>query len=230
VIAQSQHETAAPAQKLAQDEFYEANKGLIHKFCGQAMRRVAHAGISLDYTDLYQSACEAFLRCYAGYNPELGKFSTYFWRAAQHNINALVGPLAEERLKHGTVSVEEMSSHDGEELSMEEVLLKDITDPESVAAVHEYLAFLDEKLSPLAKLILNWLVEPPEDLMDAFDRQAAHAAFARSIGIARRAATDLSVTSIGDYMVTVHGLNKRDVKRALEEIKQVQTDYAHRFI
>ena len=241
VIAETQVPAAptampAPAQKEGLAEFFEANKGLVYKVSMAAMRRISQSGIAVDFNDIYQVASEAFIRCYQGYDPTSGfQFSTYFWKSAMNAVNAAFSPLIRERMEYGTVSVEEMTANasrgEDDEVSMADVVLKDTTDPQSLVAIREFLADVDARLSPLAKLILNWLIDPPDDLLEAIESQTAHAIYARSLGFVRRAPTlNLRPRAIGSYLIDIHGVDRGKVRLALEEIKQVQVAYAERLL
>jgi len=211
-------------------QYYNENVGLVHAVTKKGFARLQKAGVAMDYEDVFQEMSVVFVKACEGFQADKGfKFSTYFFIAAQNKLASWTKKIIEERLVHKVVSIEEMNhNHGGEELDLESILPGDRTTPEDIASAKQCVADLAKSLSPVAAQIIEWMVEPPQALLDEFNRLEAHAAFARSIGFEQRFSAQLSPRYVGQFLVLL-GVSDTQVKSALREIKSYAQNQIGKF-
>lgn len=213
-------------------EYYDKNKGLVHAVSKKGYARFQSAGVAMDYEDVFQEMSVVFLKAYEGFDESKGfKFTTYYYMAAQNKMNNWAQSLIAERLQHGVFSIEEMSTRsDGEESSMEEVLMVDPTTPEGYYKCKEFLIHVEQKLSPLAGLILNWTLNPPPELLDQLRKADAHAEYGRSVGIEVRNMARLSPRYVGKFLNILAGVRMLHIEDAVREINRLEKVDAKLFL
>ena len=206
------------------DQFYKENKGLVHAVSKKGYARLQAAGIGLDYDDVFQEMSVVFLKAYEGFDESLGnRFTTYYYMAAFNKINSWAQKMIDERLRYGVVSIEEMNSKsDGEDFNLEEILMKDNATPEAIYACSEFVAQIRDQLSPLAFLILEWVVEPPKEFMDELAKAEAHIQYAKSLGYERRFMNHISPRYVGQFIVMLGGVTESEVRSALAELRNLE--------
>lgn len=91
-------------------------------------------------------------------------------------------------------------------VSFESTLMSDSLSPEEQLELREQAAYVMLDLSPLARLIIEWLTDPPEELLVELRAQAAHAEVCRSVGVrSRKGATDgVTIESISKFLKLVN--------------------------
>ena len=73
---------------------YEDHIGIIHMQAKLGFKWAQGADIRVEYSDMYQEACVAFVIAAEGYDPETGlKFSTYFTKVAFSQFRLAVGKM-----------------------------------------------------------------------------------------------------------------------------------------
>ena len=205
-------------------QYYKDNVGLVHTVSRKGWARLQKAGVAMDYDDVFQEMSCVFLKSCEGFDEEKGfKFSTYFFMGAYNRLNKWAQALIEERLKHGVVSVEEMNNGADEEFSLEDVVMKDMNTPEKMYAATEFVAYLNRKLSPIAKLIVDWSVEPPEEMMAEMEKIQANADYGRSLGMNTRCFTTINPKFVGSFIVMVSDVSEAQVRAALRELDEFKS-------
>lgn len=204
-------------------EFYNANVGLVHTIARRGHKRLVSANVGIDYEDVFQEMSLVFVKAMNGFDESKGfKFSTYFFMAAYHRLNAWAGDIIEERLKHGVVSIEELSESNHEEFSLDEILLADHDTPEAHYRVKQLLEHIVRSLSPLAGLILTWSIAPPPEIMDAVRKAQLQAEFARSKGYDARCMVKVSPRYVANFLQMVSDASGFELERALKEIDRLR--------
>ena len=211
------------SDRLPPTEFYNANVGLIHTVAARIYKRILATGVSIDYEDIFQDLCVDFLRAYEKFDVDAGwQFSSYFTRCAYNNSGARLNGMIAERVENGTRSIQEMSRDMEDGASLEEVVLVDESMmPESQLLESRFLATLDEKLSSLAVLMVNWLVEPPNELVQEFDAYNAHVAYAKTMGLKRPSSPNIELHHVGDFMEKCLGVSGSSIRSAMKEVQSV---------
>jgi RNA polymerase sigma factor (sigma-70 family) len=209
------------------ETFYAQNSGLIYKIARRAYLRMIAIGAAIEFDDLAQDLTVTFIRAYDTFDESRGvKFSTYFMRCALNCVNPIARRFETERIELGIRSVEELDMTSGEGgLSVAERIASDDLTPEQTAEWNGIIERMETQLSPLASLILRWLVEPPDFLEREQCAQCAHAEYARSRGIERRAMPP-SVTFVARVLKRVWNVPAAQMRVALRQITQFRRGLA----
>jgi RNA polymerase sigma factor (sigma-70 family) len=203
--------------------YYKANVGLVHSVSKKGYARLRSAGVGLDYDDVFQEMSIVFLKAYTGFDESQGfKFSTYYVRAAYNKLNTWAQKMIDERVQHGIVSIQELNHAEDGENSLEDVLLVDHTTPEAQYRVTEFLQHLNDTLSPLASLILAWVLQPPPQVMTELTKAEANAQYGRSLGYNSRCMMDITPRYIASFIQMISDVTQPDVDRALKEIDRLR--------
>lgn len=203
--------------------YYKANVGLVHSVSKKGYARLRSAGVGLDYDDVFQEMSIVFLKAYTGFDESQGfKFSTYYVRAAYNKLNTWAQKMIDERVQHGVVSIQELNHTEDGENSLEDVLLVDHTTPEAQYRVTEFLQHLNDTLSPLASLILAWVLQPPPQVMTELTKAEANAQYGRSLGYNSRCMMDITPRYIASFIQMISDVTQPDVDRALKEIDRLR--------
>jgi RNA polymerase sigma factor (sigma-70 family) len=204
-------------------DFYKANVGLVHSVSKKGYARLRSAGVGLDYDDIFQEMSIVFLKAYSGFDESQGfKFSTYYFRAAYNKLNTWAQKMIDERLEHGVVSIQELNHTEDGENSLEDVLMVDHTTPEAQYRVTEFLKHVNDTLSPLASLILAWVLQPPPQVMTEVSKAEANAEFGRSLGYNSRCMVNITPRYIASFIQMISDVTQPDVERALKEIDRLR--------
>lgn len=204
-------------------DYYKANVGLVHSVSKKGYARLRSAGVGLDYDDIFQEMSIVFLKAYSGFDESQGfKFSTYYFRAAYNKLNTWAQKMIDERLEHGVVSIQELNHTEDGENSLEDVLMVDHATPEAQYRVTEFLNHVNDSLSPLASLILAWVLQPPPQVMTEIKRAEANAEFGRSLGYSSRCMVNITPRYIANFIQMISSVTQPDVDRALKEIDRLR--------
>ena len=211
--------------------YYKANVGLVHSVSKKGYARLRSAGVGLDYDDVFQEMSIVFLKAYTGFDESQGfKFSTYYVRSAYNKLNTWAQKMIDERLEHGVVSIQELNHSDDGENSLEDVLMVDHTTPEAQYRVTEFLNHINDSLSPLASLILAWVLQPPPEVMAEIKKAEANAKYGRSLGYNSRCMVSVSPRYIGSFIQMISNVKSPEVERALKEIDRLRYADAKKYI
>lgn len=216
-------------------EYYKANMGLVHVVSRKGFSRMAAAKVVIDYEDVFQEMSIVFLKAFEGFDESKGfKFSTYFFMCAYNRLNRWAQDLIEERLKHGVVSIEELGHNlEGDDIDMGS-MMQDMsdpsTDPESSYRVRELLEHMATKLSPLAGLILQWSIAPPEEVMAEVRKAHQYAEYGRSKGHNSRCMVQISPRYVASFIRMISDASQPEVTKALREIEELRYSDAKLFV
>lgn len=216
-------------------DFYKANMGLVHAVSRKGFSRLATAKVVIDYEDVFQEMSIVFLKAFEGFDESKGfKFSTYFFMCAYNRLNRWAQALIEERLKHGVVSIEELGhGADGEDIDMGNLMEEfadPSTDPESSYRVTELLEYMLKTVSPLAGLILEWSIMPPQEVMAEVRKAHQYAEYGRSKGHNARCMVQVSPRYIASFISMISDVSQPEVTKALKEIEEIRYADAKLFI
>jgi DNA-directed RNA polymerase specialized sigma24 family protein len=170
--------------------FYADNSGLIHKVARAGYTRLVSMGVSgMEYEDLYQELAIVFLDSFDLYDPNSGfKFSTYFTTSAYRRVNKIADKVSDERIRNGVRSVEEMNSwSDDGESDIGNTFPSKFPTPEEIMAGATMARDILSTLSPVAALLANYTISPPDFIEREFAAAQAFADKARSEGVEKRA-------------------------------------------
>jgi RNA polymerase sigma factor (sigma-70 family) len=201
------------------DRYYADNVGLIHSVARKGFRRLQAIGAITDYDDLVQALAVTFIKSYDLFDESKGAFSTYFVRSAFNKVNRIAEAHEIERLELRIRSVEEMSSwqEDGE-MSVEETIAgNEPTPAQHYEAKNVRLGILDA-LSPVAEMIVEMAIDPPDFIEREFAAQVAHAEFARSNGVEKRSRGSLNVAFVCSVLERTTELSSSILRAAKLEV------------
>ena len=212
-------------------QYYQANVGLVHTVARKGHARLLAAGVGLDYDDVFQELSIVFLKAYEKFDADRGfKFSTYFWMSAYNKLNSWAQDMIDERIKHGVVSVQELSTRAGEEVDLEEVLMADPATPEAHYRVTEFVEHIAKSLSPLAALILTWTVEPPAEMLTEIRKAEAYAHYGRKRGFNSRCMVSLSPRYVANFICMISDVSPKETDRAIKEIERLRYSDARKYL
>ena len=149
---------------------WETIERLVYKIAGQVYQRVLDGRLTsrISKSDLVQEGAATWLIVCEKYNPNAGAaFSTYFTRALYTNLNRYVDKHG--NIKHGQVcyhnSIDQEVIEDG---STGQDLIADphTPMPDEVLEVAETLKRRMNSMSLPARLMYQWLLNPPEWLVE----------------------------------------------------------------
>lgn len=216
-------------------DYYKANMGLVHVVSRKGFSRLAAAKVVIDYEDVFQEMSIVFLKAFEKFDESKGfKFSTYYFMCAYNRLNRWAQDLIEERLKHGVVSIEELGhGSDGDDINMSNLLEEyadPSTDPESSYRVTELLEHMLKTVSPLAGLILEWSITPPQEVMTEIHKAQQYAKYGRSKGHNARCMVQVSPRYIANFISMVSDVSQSEVTKALKEIEEIRYSDAQLFV
>lgn len=215
-------------------DYYKANMGLVHTVARKGFKRLASARVTIEYEDVFQEMSVVFLKAFEGFDASKGfKFSTYYFMCAYNRLNSWAQDMIEERLKHGVVSIDELSHHGGEDFDLAQSMSEfadPSADPESHYRVTELLQHIAKSLSPLAALILTWSVTPPQEVMIEVRKAHTYAEYGRSRGYTSRCMVQVSPRYVATFIRMISDVSVAEVNKALKEIDELRYSDAKRFI
>lgn len=215
-------------------DFYKTNMGLVHNVSRKGFARLAAAKVVIDYDDVFQEMSIVFLKAFDKFDASKGfQFSTFYFMCAFNRLNRWAQLLIEERLKHGVVSVEELGAGGDEDIDIASVI-SDFADPssnpESSYRVQELLNYMSEALSPLAVLILEWSIAPPQELMTEVHKAQQYAEYGRATGHNSRCFVQIGPKYVASFIQLISDASQTEVNRALKELEHLRYKEAKRFI
>ncbi|WKZ86248.1 hypothetical protein N5B55_04680 [Ralstonia pickettii] len=207
-------------------ECYQGNLGLVHKVARNCYRRLQAIGAAMDFEDVVGEVRQSLVVAHASFDPNQGfEFCTYFGRAAYNHMNRIAERVELERIENATYSIEEINAGRGENATpVEETISSDAMTPDEVLEAKQRQARavrMTERLSPVAQLIVEWLVNPPPELLAEIARHRAHAEVARGMGLSRRSHAGLTLDFVSKMIGTATGLPAKTIMNARREVQDV---------
>lgn len=172
--------------------------------------------VALDYDDLVQEAYMVCMNALEGYDEARGfAFSTYFVSAARRHFFRMLSKIR----KSGPISVEITDQN-----ALFEMTQCHTECPESAVSVSQELGRSIERLSPLARAMLELVMTPPDELQDEFKALEHKRDEARRLGIDERHPQELNINFVGALMAQL-GFSKHAVSEAKKEIREWESSY-----
>jgi hypothetical protein len=211
------------------DTYYKDNVGLVHSVARKGHRRLQAIGSSLEYNDLVQDLSVVFIRSFELFDPSKGKFSTYFIQASYHELNKIAREVEEERIENNVKSVEEMDARHvevvpsevgtGSSYWLDGQMACSRDTPEQAVAGSMLIANVRRDLTPLARLMADWVIEPPAAVESELEARQAHMEVARSLGHARRCCDSMNLKFICEMLALTGEFTKSEIRAAQSELK-----------
>lgn len=199
-----------------QDISFEGNIGMMHKLAGKYYRRAKALGVGYEYDDIMQEMFLAWRKAADGFDESRGfRFSTYFYRVANVHANR---EIFKDHRDDGHLEVNHVSiqspSFSEEHSSLEELLQDELAQSteETVEVYDEVNALLRNVSQPTA-LVIKYLVDPPQELMEEIDMRAnrVNGGYAKGVGIA----------NVSLFVRRLMGLNSFSYQKMRTELRDV---------
>lgn len=204
--------------------YLAANMGLVYKAASQAMGRLQAVESSYEFTDMVQEMAVVFVKSYRLFNPEHGKFSTYFMTSAHHRVNALVNRWMKEKANIGMTSIESISgrisAQTGGDLNYSDVVPSNDATPDMVAEEAELFDLADRTLSPLALKVAELAIDPPDSFESELRSQQAHAAICRAMGDKTHARQNVDAKFVCDILEKTAHFSSAELSAARSELRR----------
>lgn len=200
---------------LPQDSEYNewaSIEAMVHMVAYKVHSRVVAAGlgprIALD--DLVQEGAITWIKAKAQFDPSKGaKFTTYLHNALWHNLNRYVN-----RQNHRFRSV----SMDDEAVFTQ---LAGGEEPDKQWAAENAVQGKLKKLSPRGRLVLEWLISPPDWLVEEQQAMIEMGKEQVAAGYTQRAAVSQDLSLIMTVLEKVWGVNRQECQRLAREVRGV---------
>ena len=202
-------------------KFYADNVNLVHTVARKGYNRFVAIGASIAYEDVVQDMSMVFIKSFERYNSETGKFSSYFYAAAYNELNKIGKIFEEERIKRGVKSVEEMQSFVDDDDGYFELVSERATPYEEIETASTFADF-ERRLSPIAKLIVSWMMNPPQEVEAEYQALSSHVAMCRegnNCGLGGRRCQGFGIGFVCD-LLQLSGIGASAIKKARREIEK----------
>lgn len=197
--------------------YYADNIGLVHTVARKGYGRMQAIGAAIDYNDLVQDMSIVFIKTYELWDEDKGKFSTYFMYSAFNELNKTAKKFEIERLHLKVESVEEMSDSSEDQIDISETIACSGDTPEQALEFKMMVEDALRGLSPVANKIVEWLINPPDELEHEREARICHASMARDMGRHKRAKfSDIGLVCDVLLMAGVSEVEVRNARRELE--------------
>jgi RNA polymerase sigma factor (sigma-70 family) len=199
------------------DDFYQKNKGLVCKVARKVHRRALAMNAGLEYEDLEQEAALVMMRAYDKFDPNLGfQFSTYFFRAAYNELGRCLKPFENDINVLGLSSMQAAVGDDGESIDMESMIDGGHASPEQLMEGSDLIKSIQKKLSPLARMILDLMIDPPDEVEKEWQSL-------RAAGL--ETWTNMTKNYLSSYVEKLTGASNIEIRMAMSEIDRVGKDF-----
>lgn len=204
--------------------FYAENIGLVRQVAWKGYQRLVAIGAVLEFEDLVQELSITFMRAYDKFDEANGaKFSTYFMHAAYNDLNKIARRHEIERVDMGVRSMEEIDDLAGEGGSIAERIASDAMTPEEIVERDSAMREIEANLTPVAALVVRWIIDPPDFLERELQAHQAHADYARSRGVAKRNRIS-PARFVCDFLGRVTDIPADQLKGAYRQIRDLEVE------
>lgn len=190
---------------------FKMNVGLVHKITNKIMSRAGSMRTCYEEDDIFQELSIVWLECVSKFDEGKGvKFSTYFVKAAYNRANKLLRKEGNAPLNSQQLAKDE----DGEDAD-----LFQITDFGSLVDYTERAEILEreiETVSDQAKLVIDWMITPPKELLEYSNDIARQRASNSSNGKKKSARLDMAETL--SFVRVVVGMNTNEMYSTRAEV------------
>ncbi len=209
-------------------KFFEENESLIHFASQKALKRFSAAGMGdrVDYEEIHGNLTEIFVKSYQQFDPSRSKFSTYFVTACHNFVTDSLDKLFRLEVKIDSSSALEervaMSLSD----SSDNIIFDEIFDEDPMFEEEVELAsqvnYMREHLSPFARILFDYSINPPQFILNEFYAQRAQCALATSMGFKTFHSTEINLQFIANCLrrTTKNPETIKHIKKAVDEVKQ----------
>lgn len=153
----------------------------------KVMRRAKARGLTIDQGDAFQEICLLWVQCRDRFDPEKGKFSTFFVRTVllAFNQGNLVDRVNGRQPKGGMVSLNALCGDDDDDDGYE---LQDVIADRGLIDIEEAYAEREEvarrlDTNPVLKRLIQLTADTPPELMAHLEALRAQKEYSRSLEV-----------------------------------------------
>lgn len=180
------------------------NMGTVRKVTSQVWSRVSRFDTPLDYSDLEQEACHAYIKAEAEWDSKLGtKMNTYITQAIKNRLNFV----ADEFIQQSVYEKNDFTSEEG----IFDLVNNHACESEEIDHDLDF-EFVSSTLSPVAKVIFKETFAPSEKMISVFQTKEKEAFKA-----GKRRSGYFYMNCVGNFLIE-NGLSKMIVTNAKKEI------------
>ena len=203
--------------------WYRENEKLIHSLSHRVFRRTVAAHLAWSYEDVFQELSLVLVKALQKFDPNRGKtFPAYYTAAAFNRMNKMI-----EREANITIGLKLVSdsyeSEDGKLGVLTDNIASAELSPDLEAMKDEWVLSRYKKMSPRSKKVFNWMINPPQFLLDEIAMSNQKSIARRSEEFVPRSRT-FCLTSVLDVFQKTAQINSRERYRIRAEVAPV-VDY-----
>ena len=205
---------------------WETIERLVYKIANQVyFNRVmaAHLQHRITLEDLVQEGALTWTVCMERYNPEDdkgAKFSTYLAQACWQNLNRAVDRVG--NMKSGEqqtfTSLDDFAGPESDTELHELIPGTALDDGEAVVALAERLERARRRLSPMARLVYDWMYDPPEWILEEVEAARQQVALADAKGVGKSKHLPADFTLVARIVKRLWGLSDGRLRKIRTEI------------
>lgn len=187
-------------------------EAMVYMVAYKVYSRVVAAGMTprVAVDDLVQEGAICWMKAKEQFDPEQGtKFSTYLHNALWHNLNRYVN---KQGHKIRTVNVDDEAVF---------TQMEGGDEPEKALVAEATVRAKMEALSPRARLVIDWLITPPDWLLEEQAAMAEMGAEQVRAGHTQRAPLPQDLSLIMTVLNKVWGISNLECQRLAKEIRGV---------
>lgn len=159
--------------KRSFDTSFEAHKGLIHKLARRGYGRLVSVYAAIDYEDVFQEMCLAYVKAAEKFDPEFGvTFTAYLGRAIWNEFNRFAERELDGREEFGLYSLESMDDMLEDDITIMDVIPGDELTPEEIYEAKQSVQENVRLCGPMGKFLISKLMNPGKRVIDAIDSPA----------------------------------------------------------
>lgn len=208
---------------MDKEQLFQDHHRLLHHIARKSIGRLIQVGYQIEYEEVYAILCEVFLKVLTHWRSEDSKLSTYLTVACNNHITAMI----RDKIRRGSMILEsDLSQFNDEGEEFENNLFVDngshhiLKDYEVIQA----LLVEAENMSPFAKILLEYTLNPPEFIEREFLAQEAKHEFSATVESEKRATRrvkSLNLNFVAKCLekTATNPEAKKFIQRAIKEVQ-----------
>lgn len=207
-----------------QEKLFEDHDKLLHHLAYRNIGRLTAVGISMDKDELYAIFCEVFVVAIQTWDETKGKLTTYLTTACLNKVSWLLKKyrLGENRTEFESVIAHRLNKGDEEfsiDIFIDEQSYTEIGNYELMDALKDEIAHL----SPFAKILLEYTLNPPEFIERELQAQEAKHQFSTELNLDSRKCPRkvLNLNFVANCLIKTAESNqaKNFIRKATKEVE-----------
>lgn len=197
---------------------------LINKYTFKFHQRAVGLGCSMDENDIRQELSIIFLRCVESYDESKGgSFMNYLISAMYHEMNRLMSKDQRNIEQFKTVRQSQMMEEDEDTLGVWDRIDSGWASPEQNLEAYQAMTHMLDNLSPQARLLVENVVAPNQEVIRQFDIQVKGSENIRENGDFARASKSINT----NFLLKLWGVPRHVGQELQKEIRtQARVSFA----